>query len=73
MNFNYSESLMFFARLLYPSYYFDMYDQIIQNKISEEKINFYIKKNSYYEEFLKIIYKYLKNKFKVPEIEWLEF
>lgn len=72
LNFSYAESLLFLARLLYPSYYFDIYDQIIQDKISEEKILYYIKKNSSYEEFLKVIYKYIKNKYKIPEIEWLE-
>ena len=72
MRFNYTECLLFFSRLLYPSYYFDLYDQVIQEKISEEKINFYIKKNTYYEVFLKKIYIYIKNKYKIPEIEWLE-
>lgn len=72
LNLNYTESLLFLARLLYPSYYFDMYDEIIQEKISEQKINFYIKKNVYYETFLKKIYNYIKNRYKIPEIEWLE-
>lgn len=70
--FNYTESLLFLARLLYPSYYFDIYDQVIQDKISEEKIEFYIKKNTIYEAFLKKIYDYIKNKYRIPEIEWLE-
>lgn len=73
INFSYVESLMFLSRLLYPSYYFDIYDQIIQDQISEEKIKFYIKKNTAYEAFLKRVYKYIKNRYKIPEIEWLEF
>lgn len=72
LNFSYIDSLLFLTRMLYPSYYFDMYDQIIQEKISEEKINFYIKKNTSYEVFLKKIYDYIKSKYKIPEIEWLE-
>lgn len=72
LNLSYTESLLFMSRLLYPSYYFDMYDQIIQEKMSEEKIDFYIKKNTSYEIFLKKIYNHLKNKYKIPEIEWLE-
>ncbi|MBE6139496.1 MAG: hypothetical protein E7174_03270 [Firmicutes bacterium] len=72
LNFNYDESLLFLARLLYPTYYFDMYDQIIQGKISEEKIQFYTKKNAFYEVFLKKLYNYIKFKYKIPEIEWLE-
>lgn len=72
LHFTYTENLLFLSRLLYPSYYFDIYDQIIQEKLSEEKIDFYIKKNTYYEVFIKKIYIYMKNKYKIPEIEWLE-
>jgi len=72
LNFNYSESILFLARLLYPSYYFDTYDQVIQEQVSEEKIKFYIKKNVFYETFLKKTYNYIKSKYKIPEIEWLE-
>ena len=61
------------ARLLYPSYYFDMYDEIIQDKLSEDKIDVYIKKNLNYETFLKQVYGYLKNRHNIPEIEWLNF
>lgn len=72
INLNYNESLLLLARLMYPSYYFDVYDKVIQEKISEDKVNFYIKKNAHYETFLKGIYLFLKNKYKIPEIEWLE-
>lgn len=72
LNFNYTENLLFFSRLLYPSYYFDMYDKVIQGEINEEKIQFYIKKNTSYEVFLRKVYVYIKNKYKMPEIEWLE-
>ena len=64
--------LLFFARLLYPSYYFDVYDDIIQEKVNEESIKKYIEKNISYEIFLKDIYKYVKLKYRMPEIEWLE-
>lgn len=71
LKFDYAESILFLARLLYPSYYFDVYDEIIQEKISEDKISFYIKKNTAYETFLKQVYKYLKGKYNIPDIEWL--
>ena len=70
-NFNLSESILFLSRLIYPSYYFDLYDQIITEKISEEKIYSIIKKNTAYEVFLKKIYIYLKRVYAIPEIEWL--
>ena len=71
LNLNKTESILFFSRLLYPTYYFDMYDKIIQGKTSEEKINNIIKKNNSYEMFLKKIYKYLNKEYKIPNIEWL--
>ena len=72
INFNYNEIILFLSRLLYPSYYFDMYDLIIQEKINEKEIIKYIKKNTYYEVFLRNIYKYIKTLYKIPIIEWLE-
>jgi len=72
LNLDYNESILLMARLIYPSYYFDLYDEIIQKKIDEAKIKIYTKKNVYYETFLKKIYKYIKVKYNIPEIEWLE-
>lgn len=69
---DYNESILLLARLIYPSYYFDMYDEIIQEKISEIKINEYIKKNVCYETFVKSVYKYLKVKYNIVEVECLE-
>lgn len=72
LSFDYTESVLFLSRMIYPSYYFDIYDQIMQEKISEEKIEMYIKKNASYETFLKQLYEYIKTKYKLPQIEWLE-
>ncbi len=72
LDFNDSEYILLLARLMYPSYYFDIYDQIIQENVSEEKIELYIKKNVSYETFLIKVYNNLKHNFKFPEIEWLE-
>ncbi len=72
LNLTYNECILLLARLIYPSYYFDIYDKIIQERLSEEKITFYTKKNVYYETFLKNIYKYLKSRVRLPQIEWLE-
>ena len=71
LNLNRFDSLLFLARLIYPSYYFDMYDQIIQNKISQDKIEIYTKKNTIYEVFLKKVYSVINSKKIIPEIEWL--
>lgn len=69
---NNSEAILFLSRLIYPTYYFDLYDLIIQDKINDSKINYYIEKNVYYETFLKNMYKILKTKYNIPIIEWFE-
>lgn len=72
LNLDDTEILLFLARMIYPSYYFDMYDQIIQENINEEKIEIYTKKNVSYETFLKKIYNHIKTKYEITQIEWLE-
>lgn len=66
------EAMLFLARMLFPSYYFDIYDEIIQGNKEENKINVIIKKASEYEEFLYEIYYILKQLYQIPEIEWLK-
>ncbi len=66
------ESLLFLARMLYPSYYFDAYEAVISGKEDAsvlKKITTYI---DGYQELLKRIYFYYKDLFPIPQIEWLE-
>ena len=58
---------LLFARLLFPSYYFDLYENVIDNSLNENVISCITKKSSAYEEFLKIIL--LKTP--IPYVEWL--
>lgn len=63
---------LLFARVLYPSYYFELYEQIIQGNKSEEEILNITSKTNEYEEYLNIIFNYLNNYYNLPEIEWLK-
>lgn len=65
------EAILFIARLIYPSYYFDIYDEIVQDRFVDDKINTITNKVNEYEDFLSEIYEYIKLKYKIPEIEWL--
>ena len=47
------EYSMLFARLMYPSYYFDLYDAIMNNDESEEKLVPIIAKTEEFELFFK--------------------
>lgn len=71
LNLKRDEAILLLSRLIYPSYYFDIYDSIIQEKASENKLDECIKKSNSYETFLKNVYNLLHLKYNIPEIEWL--
>ena len=70
-NLSYPEMILFFARLIYPSYYFDMYDEIIQEKKKEDKLYYYINKVDSYELFLRQVYIIINKYHQIPQIEWI--
>lgn len=70
-NLNYNESCYFFARMLFPTYYFDVYEKIINNEIDESRLNNITSLVNDYEALLKRIYLYLKNTVNLPNLEWL--
>lgn len=67
---NYSLSLLY-GRLLFPSYYFDIYEEIIENDLNENKILNVINKATEYERFLKDIYIYINNFYPIEGVEWI--
>lgn len=71
--FNLSQELygLLFVRLLFPSYYFDCYEDVIAGKKDEKELLKIINKNSKYMDFLKEIYVFLRLNSNLPEIEWL--
>lgn len=66
---NYNKCMLLFIRLMYPTQYFDSYDNYMKNESID--YSFYYKLNEY-EIFLKKIYKLLKNKYQIPKINWLD-
>lgn len=61
-----------FARILYPSFYFDMYDQIISGRKDEKELNNIISRISDYEYFLYNVYLYLRKFYDIPEINYIK-
>lgn len=66
------EGLMFFNRMLYPSFYFDEYEVIIANFKESDRIYDIVSKTDKYEILLKKIYLYLANRINIQDIEWLK-
>ncbi len=62
---------MFYARLLYPSFYFDRYEKIMNNQEDEEILIEIVEKVKEYEDFLLEIYHYLNNFVPMIPIDWL--
>jgi len=61
-----------FSRLLYPSFYFELYDQIIIGKKEEKELSNIISRINDYEYYLYNIYIYLKRYYNIPEITWIK-
>lgn len=62
---------MLFARFLYPSYYFDIYEQVINKNISSEFIIKIINKANDYENFIKKAYLEISKYAHLEKINWL--
>ncbi len=60
-----------YGRLLYPSYYFDLYEQIIDGKVEENKIKKIIDRIDEYEQYLSMIYYIIEKRVDIKEIDWL--
>ena len=61
-----------FARIIYPSFYFKLYDEILSKKKEEKELNSIIKRIDEYELYLFNIYFYLRKYYDIPMIEWLK-
>ena len=63
--------ILLFVRLLFPSYYFDIYDLIINGIKEEKEIMKVTKKSKEYEMLLYEVYLLIKEKVNILEINWL--
>lgn len=66
------ECLLLLARLIFPTFYFDLYEDILISNLDEKVILKILNKASDYQKFISNIYMYLKDFINIPEIEWLK-
>ena len=71
--FNNEDSLLdlLYARLLYPTYYFDAYEDVMNNNTDENKIIKIINKVNEYETFLKDAYEEISKYTNLEKIDWI--
>lgn len=62
---------MLFARLLYPTYYFDLYESIMNKDTDEEELVKVIKRVDEFELFLKKTYLEISKYAKIEKIDFL--
>ena len=65
------DASMLYARLLYPSYYFDIYEEVMNKERDEEDLVSVIKKADLYEDFLKKAYLEIIKYAMIEKIDWL--
>lgn len=65
------EAQLFFIRLLFPTFYFDVYEDVITGNLKEKELNKIIIYAQKYEILIKQVYQYLKTTILLPEVEWL--
>ena len=63
--------VLLYVRLLYPSYYFDLYEEIVNDQKEEKEIIKIINLNSSYEELLYEIYLIIRRKINILGIQWI--
>lgn len=69
---NETSAYLLFSRLLYPNYYFDIYDKILNSELNEKEILKILERNKEYEKFLFTIKEQLKNYGKLAMINWIK-
>ncbi len=62
---------LLYARLLYPSFYFDIYEKVIEGEMEEEALIPIINKAEDYELFLKDMYEVLSHYAPMERVEWI--
>lgn len=62
---------MLYARLLYPSYYFDIYENVMNNNENEDKLLAIINKVNLYEKFLKQSYNEISLYTNLERVDWI--
>ena len=59
------------ARVLWPSFYFEAYDEVMRNKITESSILKITSRVDEYERYLGDVFKYFRRFYPIEEVSWL--
>lgn len=65
------EVYLFYVRMLFPSFYFDLYERIINGSVNEKELLKITLKIEEYQVLLKDLYWLVRNYARLPDIEWI--
>lgn len=68
---DYDDFILIYSRLLFPSFYFDQYDEVVNTKGGESVFKEIIKRTLAYEEYLKNIHLIICQIIEIPKVDWL--
>ncbi len=71
LSFSEKEFRMLYARLLFPCFYFDLYEKIVNEDLDEQKILSITERISDYEYFLYCVYLNIQKKVIIPPVPWI--
>ena len=71
LNFSKSDFIMLFSRMLFPSFYFDVYDAIINDNQSQNSLINIIKNTYKYKKFLSDVHSNINKIVEIPEVDWI--
>lgn len=71
LNFKKSEYEMLYGRLLFPTFYFDVYEQIISKQVEEKEILKIVCSAEDYVIFLRNIYKIINKIYSIKKVDWI--
>ena len=71
LNINNMDYILLYVRLLYPSFYFDLYEGIVNNNTKEDELNKILDLSSSYEELLYEVYLIIRRKVNILGIDWI--
>ena len=71
-NLNRNEKILFFSRILFPTFYFEIYEKIILEAKEEKNIEICIKNIDKNNKLISLIYNEFSRLKIIPEIEWIK-
>lgn len=60
------------ARVLYPSFYFELYDNVVNNQVNESEVLKITSRTGEYERYLQDIFNYFHKYYAIQDIQWLK-